>query len=446
MPSAPLGINYLPGKHHSREMEAAIIGACLNEPGAFSRIYPLVTEESFYNRAIRSVFSLMLRMFQEGAAIDILTVAAQIQLQGIEIENEPTPLYFLTILSRDVVSSAHLEEHCAYLREYQANRLMLEIQMNANSSLAGDDTHTRATQIQKQLQDVLSVKATDDWVDISTVMYRLGKHMDEVRGSEMMGIPYGFRTIDRITYGAQPGQLIVIGARPSVGKTAYIAKIALNMASSGAPVGVIQLEMPDIQVGARIVSVHSQIQFWRIWRSNLADNFQADTLYQSMSDIGNLPIQISDKTNVSVPDIRAKAIKLKNRGQLGCLIIDYLQLVDEDGKSGNREQAVAKMSRGLKLLAMELGIPVIVLVQLNRESDKSADKMPRMSNIRESGAIEQDADVVMLLHRAWKAGILVDEAGNSTERQAHIIIEKNRNGETGAFPISFDPETMTFYE
>ncbi len=437
--------NYQRHIHYDLEVESAVLGACMLESSTFSRIRGLLKKEYLYSSQNQAVFDVLSEMWEDGLQIDLLTVAVEIHSKGKQGAFNGNVPYYLTVLTTNVVNTTHLETHALYIRQMYAKRLMLNIQMEA--SAGGKDTVDSMLDIQQKIQEVLSVNATDDWQDIGTVMLRLSKHMDKVRGKTMLGVPSGFPSLDKISAGWQEGQLIVLGARPSVGKTAFAAALAINAAKNQYPVGIINLEMPSDRVGGRLVSFYSDIEFWRIYRAKSKDQDQEGQIHQAISDVANLPIWISDKTNVTVSDIRAKAQKLKNRADMKLLIIDYLQLMEGEGKvSDNREREVAKMSRGLKLLALDLKIPVIVLVQLNRESDKTGNKKPRMSNIRESGAIEQDADDVLLLHRDWKSGIQTDANGNSTERQATLIIEKMRDGECAELQISFEPETMKFYE
>lgn len=435
----------VPHIHYDKDMESAVLGACLVESDAFSRIKGLVEPEHFYFSQNQAVFSVITEMWGDGISIDMLTVAVEIHKRGLDKDFSDNVPYYLTCLTKDVVSSAHIEQHSMYIRQMFAERECIRIQMEAAS---GEKTAVeKMYDIQEQIQKVLSVKGTDDWTDMATVMLKLGKHMDNVRGKDMLGITTGFPSLDKITSGLQPTQMVVIGARPSVGKTAFVAGLAVNAAQAGHSVGIINLEMPDVQIGSRLTSFYSDIEFWRIYRAKPRDQQQDEQIYQAMSDVANLPIWISDKTNVSGTDIRAKAVKLKKRAKLDLLIIDYLQLVEgEPRPNENREREVARLSRSLKLLAMDLKIPVLVLVQLNRESEKAGNKKPRMSNIRESGGIEQDADLVMLLHRDWKSGIMTNEHGESTETEADIIIEKNRNGPTLELKVGFAPDSMKFYE
>jgi len=433
------------GLHYDPDLEIAILGCCLLEPASHFRILPLLETDLFYGDNNRAVCGALLDMYSKGEQIDILTVVHHFRMKGITAFGDLTVSSLMVEMTTAVVSSAHAETWAIILREMYAERQMITLQYTAGTGQG--DALEKAGAIQDMLQKVFALKATDDWRDMSQVMIALDKHRVMVKGKELLGIPTGIRTLDSITAGLQKTQLIVIGARPSVGKTAFIGGIAVHAALKNNVVGVVSLEMPEEQIGARLAAVYSDMEFWRIYRNRHSDANEEQRLMDGMAGLANLPIYISDKTNVNASAIRAKAEKLKKRKGLDLLIIDYLQLIEGEGKDGNREREVAKLSRSLKLLAMDLKIPVIVLCQLNRESEKAGtNKKPRMAQIRESGAIEQDADLVMLLHRDFKSGMPMDDAGNTTEFQANIIVEKNRNGETMDIGISFNPETMKFYE
>lgn len=432
--------------HYDKDLEDAVIGACLMEPDAISRLTGMIEPKHFHYEDNQALFEKMMQMWNSGQRIDLISVVHECHKAGLQDKFTAGNIaYLITLKTNAVTSTANLEQHALYIREMYAKRESIRIQSEALKDGGGID---RMLEMQDEIQKILTVNATDDWHDMSEVMIALHNHREEVKGKDMLGIPTGFRQLDEVTYGYQPGQLVIIGARPSVGKSAYTSGTAITAAQHGSTIGIINLEMPEEQIGARLASFYSDMEFWRIYRNKHENEAQEQQLSAFMSDMSSLPIFVSDKTNVTVADIRAKAYKLKKRQKLNMLIIDYLQLIEANTKNKNatREREVAEMSRGLKLLAMDLKIPVILLCQLNRESEKNHNKRPRMSNLRESGAIEQDADIVMLLHRDWKSGIEDDGHGNSTEREADIIIEKNRNGKCEAIKVGFDPDTMKFYD
>lgn len=249
------------------------------------------------------------------------------------------------------------------------------------------------------------------------------------------------------------GDMIVIGARPSVGKSALLGLLAMNMANNGKKVGIISLEMSNAKIASRLAALETDFDFATLYRGLQLDENQQQRMHEQLGKMAQkLPIYVSDKTQVSIPEIKAKAQKLKHKEGCDILFIDYLQLVDSTGygnKNSNRENEVRQMSRGSKLMAKELDMPVVVLAQLNREvtTRKAEDRYPKLSDLRESGAIEQDADVVMFLHRDWMSGIEKDEHGNSTEREADLIVRKWRDGEPNLrIPLEFDPPRMRFSE
>jgi replicative DNA helicase len=249
--------------------------------------------------------------------------------------------------------------------------------------------------------------------------------------------------------------LVVIGARPSVGKSAFMGQMALSMARNGKKVGIVSLEMNNNEIAARLSSIETHTDFKTIFRNLFKDENSRQLWYNKLSNFTNLPIYITDKTNVSATNIKAKAQKLRHEIKgLDCLFIDYLQLVSSEGesKSRNRENEVSQISRTCKLIAKDLNIPVIILCQLNRDVTKRTGKnrYPQLSDLRESGAIEQDADVVMFLHRDWTTGIqeyMYDENGNSKENHADLIIRKWRNGANNIhIELEFDAPKMQFIE
>jgi replicative DNA helicase len=281
------------------------------------------------------------------------------------------------------------------------------------------------------------------------VVLELHKHMDNVLDKDIIGVPTGFHKFDMVTGGLVKGDMIVLAARPSVGKSAFLGALAVNAAQNSFKARIISLEMSNVQIGARLGSLVSDVEFYKIFRNRMDDERQREELYSKLETLSNLDIKISDKTKVNINDIRAKVGQLKSKDDIDILFVDYLQLLDSEegsGKSFSREQEVSRMSRGFKLMAKEFNIPIVVLAQLNRESEKSANKKPALHHLRESGAIEQDADLVVFLHRDWKVGIQQNEHGQTTEFEADLIIAKGRNIETPEIKIGFDGAKMKFYD
>jgi replicative DNA helicase len=436
------------GIHYSKDLESAVLGITMLEKDAFGRLYGLIEEKTFYISDNQKVFKALRDMFDSSLPIDLLTVCEKLQSSGVQFNAGNVPWY-LTCLTQSVVNSAHLEFHCHLLKKMWRKRELEKLTKAGIDPM--DDERRQAIDLQNQIQELLGSEIKKDWYSMDELMYELICHQQDIRDGKKQLVTSGFKAIDRENGGFSEGQLIILGARPSVGKSALLNKIAFAVAAQNKPVGIISLEMDNKQIAARLAAIDTETDFQIIYRNLFRDERESEKWYHRISEKTiNYPIYVSDKTKVDVTEIKSKAQKLKHKHGLSLLIIDYLQLVEstQTNKNYNREQEVAKISRGLKLMAMEMNIPVIVLCQLNRGSvQRQGDKRyPQLSDLRESGAIEQDADVVMMLHRDWMVGIEADEKGVSTEKEADLIGVKWRNGAPFHLKLDFEPELMRFKE
>ena len=431
--------------HYCMELEKALVGACMLEQKAYGRLYGLLQPEMFYHEGHSLVYKTIGDLWGSNEPTDIISVYLKLGKQGITHIDNYNSAYFVTRLIQHVCSTASLEYHAVKLREMYIEREMLKITSSGLGSMAGSDAIDTISQKIAKLKEKVVV---DSFTGIDEVLVELYKHMDEVRDKELSGITTGFKRLDQITGGFQKGGMYIVGARPSVGKSAFMGRMVYKAAKAGFKVGIISLEMTDNQIAARISSLVTDIEYWRIYRSRMVDEEQRDHFYRKTHQLSEMPIVISDQTGVDVADVKAKIARLKNKNKIDILFIDYLQLLDTDERERNvnREQQVSKMSRGIKLMAKDYEIPVVVLAQLNRISETTADKKPRLHNLRESGSLEQDADGVLFLHRDWMSGIKENEDGSSTENEADIIIAKWRDGEVTEYKIGFDGARMKFYE
>lgn len=443
-------MNFEKDVHYSLDFERAVLGVCLLEREAFGRIYSLVDKNCFYHYGHQLVFETMKEMNIVGLPIDILTVSDQIyRIKNIrEISSENTG-YFVTSLTNFVVNGEHLEYHCAVLKTLWMEREI--ISLTSNGTKMDGDIRARIYDLQQKLQEIQGAATKHDWVDMSSLMVELYRHQEEMKITKGIGKTIGIPTIDKENGGIHDGQMVVIGARPSIGKSAFAGGIALSMAQRGLTVGIVSLEMSNVEIAARLASLDTNTDFSVLYRGLYRDSREMDEVYYKIGNsTSTLPIFVTDKTDVSVSEIKAKAQKLKHANGIDCLMIDYLQLIDTpEGFNRTRENQIAQISRGCKIMAKEMSIPVILLCQLNREvtKRKGEERYPQLSDLRESGSIEQDADVVMFLHRDWMAGFTQDADGNSTERQADLVVRKWRNGKTNFIvPLDFDPPKMRFSE
>ena len=437
------GITYL------EDAEAAVLGICLLEKSAFGRTYGLIDENCFYFKDNQIIYSCLKEMNGNGIPIDIITVCERMAEKKAELSGKNCAWY-LARLTSFVVSSFHLEYHCLLLKK-MFRRRELEKLTHSGIDLYADEKE-QAYKLSDKISNILGNEVKQDWYSMDELMFNLLMHQEEIRRGNKVFITTGFKAIDKLNEGFSPGQLIVIGARPAVGKSALAGLMAIAMSKEKKVVGMISLEMNNTEIASRLASVDSDIEFSKIHRNLFVDENQHRKFYDFITkNTINHSIYVSDKTKVDINEIKAKASKLKFRHGLDVLIVDYLQLIDTIGgnKNYNREQEVAKISRGLKLLAMDLQIPVIVLCQLNRSvtARKAKDRYPQLSDLRESGAIEQDADVVLMLHRDWMSGYEIHpETGESTQNKADILGVKWRNGAPFHLEIDFDPQKMKFME
>lgn len=434
--------------HFSPDIEQAIIGACLLEKQAFGQIYHFIEPDNFYYKIHQEIFATIKDMYINGMPIDILTVADQmVRVQGKpELAGKPTS-YCITAMTNYVVSSAHIEYHSYVIKSMWVSREL--IRLTSSGKTDGENNRERINNLQEKLYSLQQRTTEHDWSDMTKLMVELYQHQNEIKKTGGVGLTTTIPELDKQNGGFHPGQMIVIGARPSVGKSAFAGSIAVEMAKQKKTVGIISLEMSNPEIAARLAALDTETDFRVLYRGLYADENQTEQVYKRIGNhTSQLPIYVSDKTNVDITEIRSKADKLKSLHGLDCLIIDYLQLVDvPESNNRTRENEISKVSRYCKIMAKELNIPVVLLCQLNRESAHRTkeNRYPRLSDIRESGSIEQDADIVLFLHRDWLIGELQNEDGTSTEYQADLIVSKWRNGAANIrIKLNFNPGQMKF--
>lgn len=442
------------GIHYNIDLEDAVIGACLLEKEAFSRTIDLLEKDHFYKSGNMIVYNAIAEMYNEGFAIDMITVFDHIVNENkINDINGDSVAYYIARLTNAVVSTAHLEYHSFILKRMWMERELIKL-TNGGTSLNGNVAQQIA-QLTKAIQKIHTGEFQKEWYGTRELMFDLAKHQDVMASTKGQGLPTGIRKLDELNGGLFGGQLIVIGARPSMGKSALMGQMALSMARLNKKIGIVSLEMNNNEIAARLSSIETRTDFKDIFRNLFADEDARQRWLNKLSTFIKLPIYITDKTDVTAVKIKAKAQKLIHdiKG-LDCLFIDYLQLVggESENKNRNREYEVSQISRTCKLIAKDLNIPVIILCQLNREVTKRIGKnrYPQLSDLRESGSIEQDADAVMFLHRDWMTGIqefMYDENGQSKINQADLIVRKWRNGEPNLhIELEFDGPKMMFVE
>jgi replicative DNA helicase len=428
---------------HYTEVEMLIIGNCVFEGAiTFAKAKCWIsTPEVFYNEDYRKIWEVMDEANEAGRPIEPILIGRELTKKGKSISGSKWSLIIWECV-RHITGSVFMQNYClAAVEDYVMRTTRMGIYDLLNSSPVDV-----AIELDKKLKKAMDFKTVDDWKTASQIAMELIERREKIKNGEVVSVLTGYKEFDRITGGFESG-FIVIAARPSMGKTAFATSLAVSMASMGTVVGILSLEMPNVQIAARISAIVSNVEFWRIFRGKHRSEEHGIEISTKIAEMGKLPLFVSDKSNVTFHEIRFKIERLVKRNNAKCVIIDYLQLVDGDGiKNETREREVAKLSKSLKALSTTLDIPIIALAQLNRESEKTGgnSKPGKLSQLRESGAIEQDVDLGIIIDRPWKRGEQTDESGASTENVADIIIEKFRNGETGTVRLHYDGPTMMF--
>lgn len=423
---------------HDPDVEEVILGACLIETTAMVLVADKLRPEMFYEEKNSEVFSTLLAMYRAGSPIDLITVKNELTARG-KLEAVGGP-YGLTQLTMHVASSAHLEQHAFILRNLYVRREMIHGLHVLLASAADESVDLDEALVQlHNLTDHLEGEAAfDDHLrNMDQLMLSTLQQMDARVANNrngVTGIPTGLADLDKLTAGWQPGDLNIIAARPSVGKTAFALHLALAAGHAGKQVIVYSLEMQGERLGDRWLCSHAiNLNATHLRTGQLSADEQQQAS-DAARELSRLPVYVDDNPKMGMEHIRASARLQKSKGRCDVIIIDYLQLCEmrTEQKNRNREQEVAEASRKAKLLAKELNVPVVLLCQLNRDCETRGDHRPALSDLRESGAIEQDADMVMLLYRPALYDLPTDRKSKyPSEGLGVVIVAKHRNGETG---------------
>lgn len=434
------------------DYETAVLGACLLETKAMPLAIKYLRAEMFYEDKHQAVFSALEGMFNEGRSIDIITVTEELKRRG-ELEKVGGPFY-IAQLSSEVASSAHLETHAATLKDYYIRRELIKGQSKMLAMAVDMTVFTEdAIVATQEMLDNLNKDAAwnNSLRDMETLMddtITLAEERREKQEDGVTGIPTGLTDLDKLTAGWQKGELAIIAARPAVGKTMVSLHLAKAAAKAGHNVLFCSIEMQGERLGDRLILLEGDVNAHR-WRTGLTATEEWINAQTTARELAKLPMMIDDNPSMSMDYIRAQSRMLKSRGKCDIIFIDYLQLSDMKGtvkENRNREQEVATAARKAKLLAKEMDCPVILLSQLNREAENRYGGKPQLSDLRESGAIEQDADIVVMLYRPALYNIPTDkDSGYPTEGLGVLNIAKHRNGETGTVYFSHN-KSMTKIE
>lgn len=433
---------------YNLEAEQAILGCVLIDNEIMTLLSDEMKTQDFYDRRHQIIFTAMLNVYKNQMEIDFTTLIAELQIKNQLVEAGGA--VYLSSLVDAVYTTANISDYVQIVQDAALKRNVIaaatsiaEAGYNANYDSAGYIDYA-----ERLLSDLAKRRRTDGFVPIDTVLENVKNIMlaNRARDGELTGLTTGFEQLDEITLGLQKDNLIILAARPAMGKSAFAMNIAINAAANnvkdtGEPISValFSLEMSQEQIVQRMTAAQARVNLTNIQKGTLSQKEML--LVESANDeLSGLNVYFCDQGTVTVADIRAKCRKQKQSGGLDLVIIDYLQLINGSSKSGNRQEEVANISRSLKQMARELGVPVIALSQLSREIDKREDKRPVMADLRESGSIEQDADIIMFLYRDGYYNKNSEKVSNLTE----LIIAKNRSGVIGTINFLFQGEYQLF--
>lgn len=436
----------------SIELEEAVLGALLLERDAFTNVMEVLKANFFYKESHQVIYKAISSLYFNEQPIDMLTVAHEINKEG-RLE-EIGGRFYLTQLTSRVASAAHIEYHARIIWQKYLQREIIRIASDLQTRSYDDsiDVDDLLDQAENTFYQLSQGSMKREAVQINPVIEEAIKLMQEAakRTDGLSGVPSGFTGLDRMTSGWQRSDLIIVAARPAMGKTAFVLSMTRNMAiTHKQPVALFSLEMANVQLVNRLIVSETEIEAEKIKNGSLSTQEWAQ-LDQKIKSLIGAPIFVDDTPGLSVFELRAKCRRLKKLHDIKVIIIDYLQLMNASGMNpGSRQEEVSMISRSLKGLAKELNIPIIALSQLNRGVEARAGaegKRPQLSDLRESGAIEQDADMVLFIHRPEYYRITEDEQGNSLIGMAEIIIAKHRNGATGDVRLRFRSELARFQD
>lgn len=424
------------------ELEQSILGALMLEKDALTEVIDILKPGSFYEEAHQEIYLAIVQLFNSAAPIDLRTVVNQLRKNDkLEFVGGS---YYLASLTTRISSAANIEFHARAVIEYAIKRELISIATSVHKKAYEDtiDVFSLLDHTERALFEITETHIRKNYADMRSLLGEAVKELEAKRAHKdgLTGIPSGFTALDRLTSGWQKSDLVIVAARPGMGKTAFMLSALRNAAVDyGYPVAIFSLEMASLQLVNRLISAEAELESEKIKKGSLAEH-EWQQLMTKTSKLSQAPIYIDDTPALSIFELRAKCRRLKAKHGVQLIAIDYLQLMSGDNNkgAGNREQEIAAISRALKSLAKELNVPIIASSQLSRAVEiRGGNKRPLLSDLRESGSIEQDADMVLFLYRPEYYGLTEDEAGNSTEGVTEVIVAKHRNGSLDKVSLKF---------
>jgi len=432
------------------DLEEAVLGAIMLEKDALTAVIDIVKPDAFYKEAHKIIFNAITQLFNKSEPVDILTVVNQLKSNG-ELDLIGGA-YYISQLTNRVASSANVEYHARIILQKHIQRELIRVSSEIIKDAYEDttDVFDLLDRAEKNLFAVSESNIRRQQGEMHLLMQDAIRDIEAAKDAEtkMRGVPSGFTELDRITNGFQRSDLIILASRPGMGKTALALTLARNMAVDHAkPIAIFSLEMSSVQLVTRLISAETQLNSDKLRKGDLQE-FEWQQLNTKIRQLEDAKIFIDDTPSLSIFELRAKCRRLKSQSDIQMIFVDYLQLmVGTQDNRGNREQEISQISRSLKALAKELDVPVMALSQLSRAVEtRAGDKKPILSDLRESGAIEQDADIVIFIYRPEYYGLTEDKEGKPTSGLATISIAKHRNGALGDIQLRFIKDYAKYAE
>ncbi len=428
---------------HSSDAEQAVLGSILKDREAFLKIQGMIQPEDFYDPAHSLIFKSIISLFSKNSPIDIVTVPEE--LRTMDLLDKVGGTEYIMYLSETTTATVNIIYYADIIIDRSLQRKIIKVGNNIlgldyNSQIPAEELLDQAETL---VMDISEGIKPMNFIPIRDVVSEVFTKIEQCQSAETIetGVMTGYRDLDEITNGFQKSDLIILAARPSVGKTSLAMNFAVNIALKSAPVALFSLEMSKVQIVERVLASHTEINLQKFRNPKLLNDKDQERIVSSVNVLYETPIFIDDSPDVSVLDVRSKARRLQAEHKDFIILIDYLQLMHSQERVENRVQEISKITRQMKNLARELRIPIILLSQLSRDIERRQDKKPMLSDLRESGSIEQDADLVMFLHRNTSPN---EEDENNEMPEVKLIIAKHRNGPTGIVNLLFDKRFTKF--
>lgn len=425
------------------EAERSVLGALMLDTTAIVKVADMLSPDDFYHPSHQKIYGSILELFERGKPIDILTVSHD--LKEKKAVQEVGGVDYLTELVEKVPTAAHVEHYAEMVKEKRVRRDLIEASSVINElSLEAEDFETLLDRVESKIFGISERSRPQKFIPVQSELPGAYERLEKLHRGEhggYRGLPTQFTGLDNILSGLQRSDLVIVGARPSYGKTTLALDIARQVALQGKSVGIFSLEMSKDQIVDRLIASQAQIPLWRLRTGKLSDDLEFALVQQALDELSKAKLFIDDTPSPTMLQMRSMARRLQIEHGLDLVIVDYLQLIQPRTNSDNMVTQVTEISHNLKALARELVIPVIAVSQLSRAVDQREMKIPRLSDLRESGSLEQDADVVLFIYRKDRER---SDVAPEDQNRVEIIIAKHRNGPLGSVELHFDPEKVSF--